>query len=194
MVGRLAGQRSHHAKASYIHKKDTTHRAANIAVSRVAAGKEANYPEILSEVVRKDAEKKESEEETDSEIEMTVSQSRIMSEHGSIEVYEESKRRSKKKKSKKLKKENNATRQQQNFKPNPQQTFRKIQQQNSVAQQPNNLMMNLQQPLMNLQQPMMNLLQPMMTLAPILISFLTACSPIPLPPPVIRTVFPPCEG
>jgi len=163
LLGKLAGQRSHHAKASYIHKKDSTHRAANIAVSRVAAGKEANYQEILSEVNKKDDKKDESEQETDEtdeEVEMTVSQSRIMSDFGSIAMYEESSRKKKKKKSKKAKKEKKVTKQQQNVQPNLQQTLQKLQQQGSMGQQ----MMNIQQPMINLQQPMMNLQQPMMNL------------------------------
>ena len=137
LLGKLAGQRSHHAKDSYIHKKDTTHKAANIAVSRAAAGKAANYQEILMEVVvedntkveedntkveedntkaeeyntkveedntkaEEDSTKVEEDKDTSSEEgeDYTVSQGRIMSEFGSVELYQESR----KKKSKKMKK------------------------------------------------------------------------------------------
>ena len=116
LLGKLAGQRSHHAKDSYVHKKDTTHKAANIAVSRAAAGKAANYQEILMEVVMEDNTKVEedntkaeedntkAEEKKDTSSEegedYTVSQGRIMSEFGSVELYQESR----KKKSKKMKK------------------------------------------------------------------------------------------
>ena len=112
ILGKLAGQRSHHAKDSYIHKKDTTHRAANIAVSRAAAGKPANYQEILTEVieednatVEQDTPKEEEKKDTSSgeSEEHTISQSRIMSEFGSVELFQES---SKKKKKSKKKKEN----------------------------------------------------------------------------------------
>ena len=121
LLGKLAGQRSHHAKDSYIHKKDTTHKAANIAVSRAAAGKAANYQEILMEVVEEDSTKVEednakveedntkAEEKKDTSSEeseeYTVSQGRIMSEFGSVELYQESKKKKKSKKKNKGSKE-----------------------------------------------------------------------------------------
>ena len=108
LVGKLAGQRSNHAKSSYIEMKDTTHRAANIALSRVGAGLEADYKEILSKVIESDkkileqakSERKfeDSEESSNSdedEYVHTVSQSRIISEFGSVDVHieQEKKRR-----------------------------------------------------------------------------------------------------
>ena len=109
LVGKLAGQRSNHAKSSYIQKKDTTHRAANIALSRVGAGLEADYVEILSEVIKGDKkiidkaeieEKKEIFEENSASDEddyvHTISQSRIISEYGSVNVHmEQEKKRQK---------------------------------------------------------------------------------------------------
>merc|ERR1719341_2294203 len=56
MVGKLAGQRSNEAKASYVEKKDVTTRAATIAVSRAGAGLKANYQEILEKVQAQDDE------------------------------------------------------------------------------------------------------------------------------------------
>lgn len=56
MVGKLAGQRSNEAKASYVERKDITTRAATIAVSRAGAGLTANYQEILKKVQAEDQE------------------------------------------------------------------------------------------------------------------------------------------
>ena len=90
LVGKLAGQRSHHAKDSYIHKKDTTHRAANIAVSRAGAGLDADYGKILKDLKQGDRDKLniieskkrakvDSSSSSDEEYQTCVSQSRIMS-------------------------------------------------------------------------------------------------------------------
>ena len=50
ILGRKAGHRSDHSKRSYIQNKDITHRATNIVLSRVAAGKTANYQEVLNKL------------------------------------------------------------------------------------------------------------------------------------------------
>ena len=124
LVGKLAGQRSNHAKSSYIEMKDTTHRAANIALSRVGAGLEADYKEILSKVIESDKkildkvenEKKFEDSEKSStsdedEYVHTVSQSRIISEFGSVDVHmEQEKKRLKLQKPQKI--ENNLSEQQ----------------------------------------------------------------------------------
>jgi hypothetical protein len=124
LVGKLAGQRSNHAKSSYIEMKDTTHRAANIALSRVGAGLEADYKEILSKVIESDKkildkvenEKKFEDSEKSStsdedEYVHTISQSRIISEFGSVDVHmDQEKKRLKLQKPQKI--ENNLSEQQ----------------------------------------------------------------------------------
>ena len=54
LLGRKAGHRTDKSKNSYIKNKDVTHRATNITLSRVGAGLNANYQEILNKILKED--------------------------------------------------------------------------------------------------------------------------------------------
>ena len=55
LLGRKAGHRTDKSKNSYIQNKDVTHRATNIALSRVGAGLAPNNQEILDKIVKEDS-------------------------------------------------------------------------------------------------------------------------------------------
>ena len=54
LLGRKAGHRTDKSKNSYIQNKDITHRATNIVLSRVGAGLNPNYQEVLEKIVEED--------------------------------------------------------------------------------------------------------------------------------------------
>ena len=97
ILGRKAGHRSEHSKRSYIQNKDITHRATNIVLSRVGAGKTANYQDVLNKLMTADeAESDEASVESaiietakqveyyDDDFEYTISQSRIIRKEANV--------------------------------------------------------------------------------------------------------------
>ena len=99
ILGRKAGHRSDHSKRSYIQNKDITHRATNIVLSRVGAGKTANYQDVLNKLKTADEvdiEKASGEadiietakkvEYYDDDFEYTISQSRMVMKEANVET------------------------------------------------------------------------------------------------------------